>query len=217
MTATLSPSDVAGRPAHRRDSFSLDDRYLADDGSIYLTGIQALVRMLVDRAKVDRARGLAPALYVSGYEGSPLAGYDLEIARRRKLLEPHGVVHQPGVNEELAATAVGGTQLAGQSLTFRTPGVQGITGVWYGKAPGLDRASDAIRHANMSGSSPHGGALALVGDDPSAKSSTFPCSSELSLADLQVPTLYPGDSHEVLLYGLHAVELSRASGLWSAL
>ncbi|HYH35567.1 MAG TPA: hypothetical protein VD814_10485, partial [Nocardioides sp.] len=115
MTATLSPTDVPARPAHRRDTFGLDDRYLADSGRIYLTGIQALVRMLLDRAAVDAARGQKPALYVSGYEGSPLAGYDLEVGRRMTLLEPNGVVHQPGVNEELAATAVAGTQLAGQT------------------------------------------------------------------------------------------------------
>ncbi len=217
MTATLSPVGVPGRPAHRRDSFGLDDRYLADHGRIYLTGIQALVRMLLDRAQVDSVRGQKPALYVSGYEGSPLAGYDLEVGRRMTLLEPHGVVHQPGLNEELAATAVAGTQLAGQTVPFRDADVKGITGIWYGKAPGLDRASDAIRHANMSGTSPYGGVVALVGDDPSAKSSTFPCSSEHSLADLQVPTLHPADSHDILLHGLHAVELSRASGLWTAL
>ena len=199
---------------------TLDERYRRQDGTIFLTGIQALVRMLLDRARHDERAGLRTAAYVSGYEGSPLAGYDLELARQAGLLREHRVTHQPGVNEELAATAVSGTQLLGR------PGEQGgvgdaiydgVTGVWYGKAPGLDRATDALRHANMIGTSPTGGAVALVGDDPSAKSSTLPCSSEMALAGLMIPTFYPADPAEVLAHGLHAVELSRASGLWSAI
>src|SRR6202020_244753 len=199
---------------------TLDERYRRQDGTIFLTGIQALVRMLLDRARHDERAGLRTAAYVSGYEGSPLAGYDLELARQAGLLREHRVTHQPGVNEELAATAVSGTQLLGR------PGGQGgvgdaiydgVTGVWYGKAPGLDRATDALRHANLIGAAPTGGAVALVGDDPAAKSSTVPCSSELALADLGLPTFYPADAAEVLLHGLHAVELSRASGLWSAI
>jgi indolepyruvate ferredoxin oxidoreductase len=203
MTAVFSPR-VA----------SLDDRYQRQDGTIYLTGIQALVRMLLDRARHDQELGLATARYVSGYEGSPLGGYDLELARHRDLLDEHGIRHQPGLNEELAATAVSGTQLAGRVGDAKH---DGVTGVWYGKAPGLDRATDALRHANMIGTSPTGGAVALVGDDPSAKSSTLPCSSEMALAGLMMPTFYPADPAEVLVHGLHAVELSRASGLWSAM
>ncbi|HEY7276364.1 MAG TPA: indolepyruvate ferredoxin oxidoreductase family protein [Trebonia sp.] len=203
MTAAFSPR-VA----------TLDERYQRQDGTIYLTGIQALVRMLLDRARYDRERGLATAGYVSGYEGSPLGGYDLELARHRDLLSSCGIVHQPGLNEELAATAVSGTQLAGRVGDAKH---DGVTGVWYGKAPGLDRATDALRHANMIGTSPTGGAVALVGDDPSAKSSTLPCSSEMALAGLMLPTFYPADPAEALVHGLHAVELSRASGLWSAM
>jgi indolepyruvate ferredoxin oxidoreductase len=203
MTAAFSPR-VA----------SLDERYQRQDGTIYLTGIQALVRMLLDRARHDREHGLATAGYVSGYEGSPLGGYDLELARRHDLLNEYGIVHQPGLNEELAATAVSGTQLAGRVGDAKH---DGVTGVWYGKAPGLDRATDALRHANMIGTSPTGGAVALVGDDPSAKSSTLPCSSEMALAGLMLPTFYPADPAEALVHGLHAVELSRASGLWSAM
>src|SRR5487761_395365 len=190
---------------------SLDERYQRQDGTIYLTGIQALVRMLLDRARHDREHGLATASYVSGYEGSPLGGYDLELARQRDLLGEYGILHQPGLNEELAATAVSGTQLVGRVGDAKH---DGVTGVWYGKAPGLDRATDALRHANMIGTSPTGGAVALVGDDPAAKSSTLPCSSEMALAGLMMPTAYPA---EVLVHGLHAVELSRASGLWSAM
>jgi indolepyruvate ferredoxin oxidoreductase len=176
--------------------------------------------MLLDRARHDQRAGLRTAAYVSGYEGSPLAGYDLELARQAVLLREHRVTHQPGVNEELAATAVSGTQLLGRPGEQRGVGdaiYDGVTGVWYGKAPGLDRATDALRHANLIGASPTGGAVALVGDDPAAKSSTVPCSSELALADLGLPTFYPADAAEVLLHGLHAVELSRASGLWSAI
>ena len=199
---------------------TLDERYRRQDGTIFLTGIQALVRMLLDRARHDERTGLRTAAYVSGYEGSPLAGYDLELARQAGLLREHRVIHQPGVNEELAATAVSGTQLIGRPGEPGGVGdaiYDGVTGVWYGKAPGLDRATDALRHANLIGTSPTGGAVALVGDDPAAKSSTVPCSSELALADLGLPTFYPADAAEVLLHGLHAVELSRASGLWSAI
>jgi indolepyruvate ferredoxin oxidoreductase len=203
MTAVFSPR-VA----------SLDERYQRQDGMIYLTGIQALVRMLLDRARHDRARGLATATYVSGYEGSPLGGYDLELARHPGLLSEYGIVHRPGLNEELAATSVSGSQLAGRVGDAKQ---DGVVGVWYGKAPGLDRATDALRHANMIGTASTGGAVALVGDDPAAKSSTLPCSSELALAGLTMPTFYPADPAEVLVHGLHAVELSRASGLWSAM
>jgi indolepyruvate ferredoxin oxidoreductase len=213
-TPTTADPATARTAAPTAAGFSLDDRYRLRAGRIYLTGIQALVRMLLDRARLDRDGGRDTGMYVTGYEGSPLAGYDLEIVRRRALLTGLGIVHQPGLNEELAATALVGTQLAGQ---VATPTTDGVTGIWYGKAPGLDRASDAIRHANLIGTDPRGGVVALIGDDPSAKSSSFPCSSEAAIADLQLPTFYPADPHEVLVHGLHAVELSRASGLWAGM
>ncbi|WP_424531345.1 indolepyruvate ferredoxin oxidoreductase family protein [Sphaerisporangium viridialbum] len=191
--------------------FTLDDRYLREEGTVYLTGVQALVRVLLDVVRQDRKRGMDTAAFVSGYEGSPLAGFDLELARRASLLAGHDVVHRPGLNEELAATSVMGSQLASARRTG------GVVGWWYGKAPGLDRASDALRHANLAGTHPAGGAVALVGDDPNAKSSTVPCASELALADLAMPTFYPADSQDLLDYGLHAVELSRASGVWAAM
>jgi len=193
---------------------SLEDRYQRQDGTIYLTGLQALVRVLLDRARHDRQHGITTKTFVSGYEGSPLAGYDLELARQRGLVTEYGVVHQPGLNEELAATAVSGTQLTGRVGDATQ---DGVVGVWYGKAPGLDRATDALRHANMIGTAAAGGAVALVGDDPAAKSSTLPSASEQALAGLSMPTFYPADPAEVLSYGMHAVELSRASGLWSAI
>ncbi|MFD6069777.1 MULTISPECIES: indolepyruvate ferredoxin oxidoreductase family protein [Amycolatopsis] len=195
------------------EQFTLEDRYLREDGTVYLSGVQALVRMLFDRVRHDRAAGASPAVFVSGYEGSPLAGYDLELGRRSVLLEKHDVVHRPGLNEEIAATAVMGSQLTASVGSSRG----GVTGFWYGKAPGLDRATDALRHANLAGTDPAGGAVALVGDDPNAKSSSVPCASELALADLAMPVFFPSDSQDVLDFGLHAVELSRASGLWSSM
>src|SRR6202012_695307 len=161
---------------------------------------------LLDRARHDRGAGLDSAVYVSGYEGSPLAGYDLELARKRDLLAALAIIHQPGLNEELAATAVSGTQLAGVAGEAR---YAGVPGTWYGKAPGLDRGMDALRNANLIGTAPAGGAVALVGDDPAAKSSTVPSASESALADLSMPTFYPADPAEILVHGLHAVELSR--------
>lgn len=203
-----------GQRLSTRRAENLDDRYLLSDGVVYLTGIQALVRMLRDRAVVDAHRGLRSASFVAGYEGSPLAGYDIELARRLKLFADVEIVHRPAVNEELAATAVAGTQLARQAGSLRP---EGITGYWYGKSPGLDRASDAIRHANLIGTDPAGGAVALIGDDPAGKSSTYPCSSEAAIADLYLPTLYPADSQDILDYGVHAAFLSRFTGTWSAL
>ncbi|WP_179272991.1 MULTISPECIES: indolepyruvate ferredoxin oxidoreductase family protein [unclassified Rhodococcus (in: high G+C Gram-positive bacteria)] len=201
-------------PTDTMRQFSLDDRYLRQEGGIYLTGIQALVRTLRDRALLDSRRGLVSSSFVSGYEGSPLAGYDLEIMRRQKFLADSRVVHRPAVNEELAATSVAGSQLARQAGTLK---VDSVTGYWYGKAPGLDRASDAIRHANLIGTDSKGGVVALVGDDPAAKSSTYPCSSESALADLYIPTLYAADSQDMLDLAVHSVFLSRFTGLWSAL
>ena len=194
--------------------FTLEDRYRREDGTVYVTGIQALVRVLLDRARADRRAGRDTATYVTGYEGSPLGGLDLELARNSALLAEHAIVAQPGLNEELAATAISGTQLARSVGDLQ---YAGVTGIWYGKTPGLDRASDALRHGNLIGADPHGGAVALAGDDPGAKSSTIPGSSELALADLGMPAFYPADPAEILEYGLHAVELSRASGLWAAL
>jgi len=194
--------------------YALTDRYLREEGTVYLTGVQALVRVLFDLARRDRAQGLRTATFVSGYEGSPLGGYDLEIGRQAGLLGELDVVHRPGLNEELAATSVMGSQIAGETGRLRP---DGVSGVWYGKSPGLDRASDALRHANLIGTDPRGGAVVLAGDDPAAKSSTVPCVSEGTLADLAIPTLYPADPQDVLDFGLHAHYLSRFTGTWGAL
>ena len=157
-------------------SVSLADRYEVEVGRVHLTGIQALARLPIDQSRRDRAAGRNVGTYISGYEGSPLAGYDLELIRQTALLDEHEIVFEPGLNEEAAAMAVQGTQLIGE-LDAR---VEGVTGFWYGKAPGLDRATDALRHANLMGSHPLGGAVVLVGDDPAAKSSSVPYTGSTS-------------------------------------
>ncbi|QTI70624.1 indolepyruvate ferredoxin oxidoreductase family protein [Gordonia polyisoprenivorans] len=206
---------------HAPATSGLEDRYVRESGTVFLGGIAALVRMVRDRALVDRRMNQRTASFISGYEGSPLAGYDLELAKRRGLLEPLDIVHRPGLNEELAATSVMGSQVAAQVTGLAPDNAgkprSGVVGYWYGKAPGLDRASDALRHANIIGTHPDGGAVALVGDDPGAKSSTVPCASEMALADLYIPILYPADSQDILDLGVHAAHLSRVSGLWTSL
>ena len=192
----------------------LDDRYSAERGQALMSGIQALVRLLIEQRRLDVSRGLNTGVFVSGYPGSPLGGLDREIVRAREHLNPHGVVFEPGVNEELAATAVNGTQLVEQ-LPGRTR--DGVAGFWYGKAPGLDRAADAIRHGNVSGTAHLGGAVALIGDDPICKSSTLPSSCELMAESLMLPLLSPGGVSDIVRLGLHAVALSRAAGLWTAM
>ncbi len=195
--------------------YSLSDRYLALEGSVFLSGIQALARIPSEQLRRDRKRGLTTAAFVSGYPGSPLGGFDLEMARMLATLRGEFVIeHLPAVNEELGASAVMGSQLAAQRPDVR---YDGVVGIWYGKAPGLDRATDALRHGVFAGSSSLGGALALVGDDPSAKSSTMPSSSDAALVDLHMPILYPRGPAECLELGLHGISLSRATGLWSAL
>jgi indolepyruvate ferredoxin oxidoreductase len=181
---------------------------------VRLTGLQALARLPVEIMRAERRAGRNTAGFISGYEGSPLGGYDMELDRQRDLLDSYGIVFQPGVNEELAATAVQGSQLASASQGCT---VDGVIGFWYGKSPGLDRASDALRHNVLVGVPANGGALVFVGDDASAKSSTVPGASERLLADLGIPTLYPADPQQILDLGLHAAAMSRTSGLWVAL
>ena len=193
---------------------SISDRYEATEGTVLLSGIEALVRLLLTQRDLDRARDLSTALFISGYEGSPLGGLDQQLQRAHDLLSAADIVFSPGLNEELAATAVGGTQLTGELPGRR---VDGVVGFWYGKNPGLDRAADAIRHASMSGTAPLGGAVAIVGDDPMAKSSTLPSSCEQMAQALSLPVLAPSSVGDIIPLGLHAVALSRHAGLWSAL
>jgi indolepyruvate ferredoxin oxidoreductase len=192
----------------------LEDRYAAASGPVLMTGVQALVRLLIEQRRLDARRGLNTAAFISGYPGSPLGGLDREIARAQPHLEPAGVVFEPGVNEELAATAVSGTQRVPE-----LPGrqVDGVTGFWYGKAPGLDRAADAIRHGNTSGTTHLGGAVALIGDDPLCKSSTLPSSCETMAESLVLPLFSPASVSEIVRLGLHAVAMSREAGLWTAI
>jgi indolepyruvate ferredoxin oxidoreductase len=204
--------DVARRAGEQRQPVSLEDKYLLDEGRVFLTGVQALVRLPLDQHRADTLRGLRTATMISGYQGSPLGGLDKEIERNRKLCEEHDVFHVAGLNEELGATSAWGSQLASG-----LPGARydGVLGMWYGKAPGLDRAADSLRHGNFVGVSRTGGALAIVGDDPSCKSSTIPSASEAVFQSLQMPVFFPGNVQEVLDMGLHALGCSRASGLWA--
>jgi indolepyruvate ferredoxin oxidoreductase len=194
---------------------SLDDKYVATQGHVYLSGIQALVRLTLDRRRLDREAGLDTAGFVSGYRGSPLAGYDTELVRAKRHLAAADIVFQPGVNEELGATAVWGSQKV--ALHGRGTDRDGVFGIWYGKAPGVDRAGDVLRQANASGTAAHGGVLALAGDDHLAKSSILPAQSEFFFAHAEMPVLNPSDIQEVLDYGLHGLELSRFSGLWTGM
>ncbi len=194
--------------------YELADRYRAESGHVFLSGIGALARIPVEQLRLDHQRGHSSAALVSGYPGSPLGGFDHELARALRLVPDLPIVHQPAVNEELAASAVMGSQLASTRGDLR---YDGVVGIWYGKAPGLDRATDALRHGVFAGSSAGGGALALVGDDPAAKSSTMPSSSDAALVDLHMPILYPGTIAECLELGLHGIAMSRATGLWSSM
>src|SRR3954452_22218008 len=209
--------DVLTRPRPHRAAplraVTLEDRYELDEGIVHLSGVHALIRGLLDQLRADRAAGLRTGAMVSGYQGSPLGGFDKELQRARGLADALGLRHQPALNEELGATTVWGSQLA-PGLPRAT--VDGVVGVWYGKAPGVDRASDALRHGSFSGAHPKGGLVALCGDDPASKSSTLPSASESLLAALHMPVLYPGSLQEALDLTRHAVAASRASGLWVA-
>jgi len=189
-------------------------RYGTESATAYLTGIQALVRLLIDQRRLDAKAGLDTAGFVSGYRGSPLGGVDQELWRQSAELDDHRIVFQPGINEDLAATAVWGTQQVG---LFPGARHEGVFGMWYGKAPGLDRSSDAIRHANAAGTSPRGGVLLVVGDDHGCKSSTLPSASEFALRDLGVPVLAPADVQDVLDFGLAGWSMSRYAGCWTGL
>ncbi|MCY3911288.1 MAG: indolepyruvate ferredoxin oxidoreductase family protein, partial [bacterium] len=191
--------------------YRLSDRFTNDYGTVFLTGIQAMARLPLEQLRADRAAGLNTAAFAAGYPGSPLGGLDSALERAVRESGETDVVLRPSVNEEHAATAVMGSQLAGSRPDAR---YDGIIGIWYGKAPGVDRASDAIRHAMFAGTDPTGGVVLLAGDDPNAKSSTLPSTSAGVLADLHIPVLYPGDPADVLELGRHAIAMSRATGLW---
>jgi indolepyruvate ferredoxin oxidoreductase len=195
-------------------TLSLDDKYRLERGVVYLSGMQALVRLPIEQMRRDRLAGLRTAVFISGYEGSPLGGYDLELERAGGLLAEHNIHFVPGVNEDLAATSVMGSQTY-QMLP--DPQVDGVVGIWYGKGPGVDRSGDVLRHANLAGTGSHCGALALAGDDHVSKSSTIPHQSEFSFYNVGIPTLAPGSLQEILDYGLLGIALSRFCGTWTGL
>ena len=191
------------------DKIKLLDCYTKDHGPAYMTGTQALVRLLLEQARLDREQGINSRGLVSGYPGSPLGGLDLELNRNLDLLEKDGVTFQPAINEELAATAIWGSQ---HIHLYDQPEIDGVFGLWYGKGPGLDRALDAIRHANMGGVAKYGGMVLAVGDDATGKSSTLAYQSEQTLIAAGVPFFYPRSIHDIIPMGLQAFALSRLAG-----
>ena len=191
--------------------YALLDRYRLNEGRIYLTGTQALVRIPLMQRRLDEAAGLNTAGFISGYRGSPLAGLDRELGRVDKMLKEHHIHFQTGLNEDLAATAVWGSQ---QLDAFGGKKYDGVFGLWYGKGPGLDRSADAMRHANAFGTAKHGGVLAVVGDDHGAQSSTIPHQSDHMFMGFMMPILHPANVAEYLWLGLAGIAMSRFSGCW---
>ncbi len=181
------------------------------EGHIHVGGIDALVRLSLDQVRTDARRGLRTGMFISGYRGSPLGMLDAALQKQQKALLEHNVHFVDGLNEDLGATAVWGTQML---HTVGRKKFDGVTGMWYGKAPGVDRSGDALKHANYTGIDKNGGVLAIVGDDPSCKSSSLCSQSEPMLMHVGIPSLYPGNVQEVLDYGLHGYQMSRLSGLW---
>ncbi len=190
---------------------SLDDKYAAAQGRVFLTGVQALVRLPLAQKRRDRDAGLNTAGYISGYRGSPLGTLDEQLAKAKKHLSASDVLFVPGVNEDLAATAVWGSQQAQIGGEGR---FDGVFSIWYGKGPGVDRSGDAFRHGNLAGSAQHGGVLVLMGDDHTCESSTTCHQSEFALVDAQMPVLSPSGVQELMDYGIYGWALSRYSGLW---
>ena len=189
----------------------LDDKYTVEKGRVFISGTQALVRLLMLQRQRDALNGKNTAGYISGYRGSPLGNVDMEIWRSSKLVKENHITFNPGLNEDLAATAVWGSQQVNV-----TPGAKydGVFGMWYGKHPGVDRSGDAFRHGNHFGTDPMGGVLAIAGDDPACKSSSIPGQTELSFMDQQIPVLAPTNVQEFLDYGAYGYDLSRYSGCW---
>ena len=197
----------------KHSDVNLSDVFTATSGSVLMSGIQAIVRASLEQMWLDRGRGLSTGSFVSGYPGSPLGTVDMEFDRAKRYCDPANIHFHHAINEELAATAVVGTQLVDQ-----LPGadVDGAVGYWFGKNPGLDRAADALRHGNYMGTSPLGGLVAFIGDDPSSKSSTLPSSSAEMCESMLIPAFNPSTIAEMVSYTLHGVAMSRASGTIAA-
>lgn len=192
----------------------LDDKYRLATGHLYLTGTQALTRLPMLQHQRDQAQNLNTGCFISGYRGSPLGNLDKSLWDARDYLKEHAIHFQPGLNEELAATAVWGSQ---QTNLFPGAKYDGVFAMWYGKGPGVDRSGDVFKHGNAAGVSPHGGVLLLAGDDHGCKSSTLPHQSEHAFIAASIPVLNPANVQEILDYGIIGWELSRYSGCWVAL
>lgn len=212
-TAALSSPDSANTPelGGVDTDYTLDHKYTRTDGRIYLSGVQALVRLPLLQRLRDDAAGLETAGFISGYRGSPLGGLDLELWRARKHLDAAKVTFTPGLNEDLAATMVWGTQ---QTNLFPGAKVQGVYGMWYGKGPGVDRSGDVFKHGNAAGTSPFGGVLALAADDHACRSSTLPHGSEDEFVSAMMPILNPAGVQDILDMGLLGWAMSRYTGRW---
>ena len=187
----------------------LTDCYTLSEGKALMSGTEALVRLLLEQSRIDRMNGLRTKGLVSGYPGSPLGGLDIALGKAKSFLDEEGIYFQPAVNEELAATALWGSQ---HINLYDNPSIQGVFSMWYGKGPGLDRAMDALRHANQGGVAPHGGMVIAVGDDPTGKSSTLAYQSDQNFHSLGIPYFFPKNVSEIIPMGLEAFALSRYSG-----
>src|SRR6201981_3058110 len=193
---------------------TLDDKYDLGQRHIFVTGFQALVRLCLMQKELDRRNGRNTAGFVTGYRGSPLGNLDSQFLRAKRFLDKSDVRFQGGINEDLAATAVWGSQQA----ELRGEGkYDGVFGMWYGKGPGVDRTGDVFRHANLAGSAKRGGVLALMGDDHTAESSTTAHQSEYHFIDVMIPILNPAGVQEIIDYGLYGYAMSRFCGTWAAL
>ena len=197
----------------KRDAIRLDDKYTQDSGRVFLSGVQALARLPMLQRQRDQAAGLNTAGFISGYRGSPLGGLDQTLWKAKPHLTRHHVLFQPGVNEDLAATAVWGTQ---QVNLFPGARYDGVFAMWYGKGPGVDRCGDVFRHANAAGTNRHGGVLVVAGDDHAARSSTLPHQTDHIFKAVMMPLLAPSGVQEYLDLGIHGWALSRYSGCWTA-
>ncbi len=197
------------------EAASLDDKYSLDRGRAFMSGVQALVRLPMLQRQRDAASGLNTGGFISGYRGSPLGGYDQALWAAKKHLAANHIVFQPGVNEELGATAVWGTQQL--DLYPQSKKYDGVFGIWYGKGPGVDRCSDVFKHANMAGTAKHGGVIAIAGDDHVSKSSTAAHQSDHIFKACGLPVFFPSNVQDILDMGLHAFAMSRFSGVWSGM
>ena len=208
---TKKLSKIQPIPNKLNTGYKLEDKYSLEKGRVFLTGTQALVRLPIIQRKIDQINGINTACYISGYTGSPLGGYDHALNQADKFLEENEIIFQPGINEDLAATAIHGSQ---QTTLVDKPKYDGVFGIWYGKGPGVDRSGDALKHGNYAGTSKYGGVLALAGDDHGAKSSTTAHQSDHAFIHFGMPILNPATVQDYLDFGVLGFAMSRYSGCW---